>query len=273
MKAFRFEAKRVYRSQCWFESLYRHSLALYPPGFRAAHSEAMLQTLRDALRDPDASRLQLLLSLLIDLPHSVVREWHTMIQERFGQRIFVLYAGLLAATLTVLTLGICASVQSSLRQSANDPQIQMVRDAAALLEAGGSAESALPPGQVNAATSLSPFLIVYDDAGRPVASSASLDGRAPGPPAGVFEFARQHGEDWVTWQPRPGVRIASIVKRVRGTHPGFVLAGRSLEEVEARKGNLGNLFLLLWGAVMGLLVVSTGIFAWMTRPLQTSAAS
>jgi hypothetical protein len=125
---------------------------------------------------------------------------------------------------------------------------------------------------VNAATSLAPFLIVYDDAGKPIGSSANLDGRAPGPPAGVFDYARQHGEDWITWQPRRGVRIASIVKRVSGPHPGFVLAGRSLQEVEARKDVVGDLMLLIWGAMMGLLVVGTTIFAWITRRPQMNVA-
>ena len=51
------------------------------------------------------------------------------------------------------------------------------------------------------AASLAPYLIVFDDAGRPIASSARLAGAPPVPPPGVFDYTRAAGEDRITWQP------------------------------------------------------------------------
>ena len=289
MKAFRFETNRPAKQtaipsgsdflydetghrRVWIEALYRQCLALYPPRFRQAHGEEMVQTLRDALRDPAAPRPRLYLNLLTDLLWSVTKERYAMLQAKLGRRIFFFHASMLAGICTVLAVTICASIQQEMRQGANDPQVQMVRDAALLLEQGALPDAALPANRVNAAVSLAPFLIVYDEAGKPVASSATLDGRAPGPPAGVFDYARQHPEDTITWQPRHGLRFASIVKHVAGSHPGFVLAGRSLQEVEARKGIVGNLMLVGWAATMMLLFAGTVIFAWITGRSEMSTA-
>jgi hypothetical protein len=280
MKAFRFETRRFsmsrpesVRSGHWLETLYTHLLLLYPRRFRHAHGEPMLQTLRDALSDSTVHQPSLFFHLLTDLLQSVVKERYAMLQETLGRRIFLFHSAMLAILCTVLALGICASVQQVQRQDANDPQIQMVRDAASLLEQGSTLEAALPPSHVDASSSLSAFLIIYDDAGKPVASSMSLEGKSPAPPPGVFDYTRQHAEDWITWQPRRGVRFASIVKHVAGPHPGFVLAGRSLQEVEARKDIVGKIVLAAWAATMALLVAGTGAFAWMTKRSETNGAT
>jgi hypothetical protein len=78
-------------------------------------------------------------------------------------------------------------------------------------------------------------MIVYDDAGNVLASSVVLHGVTPDLPAGVLDYTRAYGEDRVTWQPEEGVRIAAVVVRYEGTQSGFVLAGRSLREVEVRE--------------------------------------
>jgi hypothetical protein len=50
----------------------------------------------------------------------------------------------LAAVTTLLCGLVYLAVQQSLRQGANDPQIQMAEDAAAALVAGSTPESVLP---------------------------------------------------------------------------------------------------------------------------------
>jgi hypothetical protein len=124
------------------------------------------------------------------------------------------------------------SVQQSLRQSANDPQIQMAEDAARALQNGAGIESVIPAGQVDINHSLAPFLVVYDSAGKPQAASGRLDGGLPEIPTGVLEYARANGQNRVSWQPREDVRVAAVVFPYDG---GFVLAGRSLREVEKRE--------------------------------------
>jgi hypothetical protein len=143
--------------------------------------------------------------------------------------------------LAVAVTGVCGlvylAVQQELRQTANDPQIQMAEDAAAALEGGAALESVVPSGKVAIESSLSPFLIVYDDRGTAVGSSAALHGRTPQLPEGVLEYVRSYGEDRITWQPEEGVRIAAVIIRYQGASPGFILAGRSLREVEVREDN------------------------------------
>ena len=130
------------------------------------------------------------------------------------------------------------TVQQSLRMGANDPQIQMAEDAATTLVAGGTPVSILPTTQQDISTSLAPFLVVYSDTGEPLASSGLLNGAAPLLPAGVFDYTRLKGEDRVSWQPESGVRVAAVVVAYGGSHPGFVLAGRSLREVEIRESQV-----------------------------------
>lgn len=140
-----------------------------------------------------------------------------------------------------------AAVQQNERQSANDPQIQLAEDAAAALAAGANASDAVPAGSVDPAKSLSPFVIAYDADGTVLSASGVLDGVPPRPPMGVFASARARGEDRVTWEPRDGVRIAAVIAPYQNAGgSGFVLAGRSLREVEAREDQTMRLAALAW---------------------------
>jgi len=144
----------------------------------------------------------------------------------------------LAVVIVLLCGLVYLTVQQSLRMGANDPQIQMAEDAAASMAAGGAPVSNLPATQLDISTSLAPFLVIYSDKGEPLASTGLLNGAAPFLPAGIFAYTRQNGEDRVSWQPEAGVRVAAVVVAYGGSHPGFVLAGRSLREVEIREGQI-----------------------------------
>jgi len=114
----------------------------------------------------------------------------------------------------------------------------MAEDAAYLLSNGATPESVLPVRQIDLSRSIAPFIIVFDETGKPISSSALLNGQIPTLPAGVYDYVRKIGEDRITWQPEPGVRMAIVVVSSRGAKPGFVLAGRSLREVEIREHQL-----------------------------------
>ncbi|HEX8991209.1 MAG TPA: hypothetical protein VF784_05980 [Anaerolineales bacterium] len=165
----------------------------------------------------------------------------------------------LAAAVTALCVVVYATAQQLLRQGANDPQIQMAEDAAAALNAGASASSVLPAGQVELSASLAPFLIVYENTGKPAASSARLNGSLPDYPLGALQAATKAGENRVTWQPNPGVRIASVVVPFK---EGFVVAGRSLKEAEDRVSRIGELIALMWflSLIAVLVVAALGEF-------------
>lgn len=149
-------------------------------------------------------------------------------------------ANILRQWLPLAAVGIVACgviyvvAQQGLRIGANDPQIQMAQDGAAALAAGATPASLMGQGPVEMSQSLAPFVIVFDETGMPLASSARLHGRLPALPAGLLDYVREHGEDRVTWQPESGVRMATVIVHVPGGPGGFVLAGRSLLEVEKR---------------------------------------
>jgi hypothetical protein len=166
----------------------------------------------------------------------------------------------LAVAFSALIGLIYLSVQQVYRSNANDPQVQMAEDAAVALADGQPAQSLVSPEKVDIARSLAPYLVVFDSAGKPVASSALLDGQVPTLPAGVIEYARQHGEDRITWQPQPGVRGAAVVVAARGGQAGFVLAGRSLREVENRVAQLGVPFAGAWFLAMVAALGLIGLF-------------
>ncbi|MCX6031316.1 MAG: hypothetical protein NT169_18710 [Chloroflexi bacterium] len=172
----------------------------------------------------------------------------------------ILKLWLVSAVIVTCLAGLVYVVgQQLLRQTANDPQIQMAEDAGRALAGGQSLQAIVPANKIEIDKSLAPFLIAFDGSGQPVASSVTLDGQTPQVPAGVFAYTRQHGQDRLTWQPRPGVRIAAVVVYYVGSQPGFVLAGRSLREVEQRENNV--LALAAAGGLATLLAALVAIAA------------
>lgn len=158
-----------------------------------------------------------------------------------------------AVTISAFCLLIYAAVQQSYRQNADDPQVQMANDAAEALADGHSAETLVPSVKVSIDKSLAPFLIVYDASGKELASSALLDGQTPALPDGVLDSTKQTGENRVSWQPRDGVRIATVIVSYKD---GFVLAGRNMREAEQRESQMSAFAGLTWIlAMMGTLAV------------------
>jgi len=261
------------------ERLYGLALCLYPPLFREVYGPSMLQAFRDALRDPTLSRRALIPVVLRDLFTSLAKEHLVMLRDTFSRPALLFNALVLAGISTGVAFALYSIPQQVLRQGANDPQIALATDMVSVLERGGLAEmlqaGALPAmtggsARMDMAHSLSPFVIVYDDQGRPLASQAQLDGQTPAPPKGVFDYVRVHGEERVSWQPilgtEHGVRIAAVVQRVNGAHPGFVLAGRNMREVEARIDQVQQMAALTWIGMLGVIVVGTVAFGWCARP-------
>lgn len=258
------------------ERLYARALQLYPRAFRDAYAETMRRALRDALEDGELPPGLLARTLAKDMALSLIKEHCAMVNG--SQQSVVFYLGrpavafnalILAGIATVLAIALYAIPQQVLRQGANDPQIQLAGDLVARLESGVAPDLAVGSADIDMARSLTPFVIVYDDAGKPLASQARLNGEVPSPPNGVFDTVRQHGEERVSWQPvlgsERGVRIAAVVQRVGGKHSGFVLAGRSMREVEARELQVRNMAGLAWLGMLGLILLGTVSFAWFSR--------
>jgi hypothetical protein len=166
----------------------------------------------------------------------------------------------LAAVSTVLCLLVYVTVQQALRTGANDPQIEMAEDAVRALERGDAVDKVVPGGSVEIERSLAPFLMIYDAAGHAIAGSGALNGKAAAPPVGVFEFVREHGEERVTWQPAPGVRLAAVVLGTTAKPAAFVLAARSLREVQKRETYTQNVAAGALVATFVVILMLTSVF-------------
>lgn len=176
----------------------------------------------------------------------------------------------LAAAVSVLCLTVYGAVQQSQRAAANDPQIQLAEDAATRLIQGASPQDVVPSQPVDVSNSLAPGLMVLDENNRQLAGSVHLasdtpqvaDGLAPQLPSGVLAYVRGHGEDRFTWQPAGGVRLAAVVTSTGGAHPLYVVAARSLREVERREDHTRDVAAAGWV----LALAASLAFAWLKKP-------
>ena len=161
------------------------------------------------------------------------------------------------------------AIQQVLRMDANDPQIQMAEDAAMELSKGSDPASFMPLDRstFDMSQRLAPFVMIFDEQGTLLESSARLHDSLAVPPIGTFEYARVHGEDRFTWQPENGVRNATILRHFAGSHSGFVLVGRSLREVETREHTLFMLVAFGW---LASVVLSFGFILWYNKNTQTT---
>jgi hypothetical protein len=165
------------------------------------------------------------------------------------------------AVLATLGSGLVyVGVQQDLRGDANDPQRQLAEDAARALDAGAQPAAVVGGSKVDVARSLAPFVVVFDKAGGVLASDGELDGHDPAPPRGVLDAAGRDRPNVVTWQPRPGVRVATVTVPWQA---GTVLAGRSLREVERRENEALLFVAAAWLAMMVALGVAALVAAWL----------
>jgi hypothetical protein len=154
-----------------------------------------------------------------------------------------------------LTLGFCVTailfftlvvVRQDLRLSADDTQAEIAGNVELALADGTPFKYFSSANPVKIGKSLTPYVILYDRNGVPLAGNGSLDGNFPVPPKGTFDYLLAHGEDRFTWEPIPGVREA-VVARVHGDkEPVFIVVGRSLVEVESHISELTRISIVFW---------------------------
>ena len=142
------------------------------------------------------------------------------------------------------------------RQSANDAPLRLASQVATEVREGQSATIDAQP-HVDLSRSLAPFVVIEDAQGTPTAGSGYLDGKLVSLPSGVLSAAAANNQDAVTWQPRRGLRFATVTVPV-GTQ--FVSAGQSLTPIESRDGNLMLITGLAW--LVSVLVIAA---AWFVR--------
>ena len=228
--------KRLPAPMLW---LYRGALFIYPPRLRCEYREQMLQTLRDAYRGRNIGAFYFWLRVYKDLVQSSLTERFHMMRDFIFKAPIALHTAFLALILTLLGGAAAITMQQMLRRGANQPQIDMAQWYAGEIGAGEAPGKVIPPGYVDLERSLQPFVIFYDEQGNPGPGTGYLEQRIPTPPAGVFEFVRIHGSENVTWQPQPGVRIASVVRRINSKTPDSFLPGAPCVWWRNRRACLG----------------------------------
>lgn len=161
----------------------------------------------------------------------------------------------------VFWLGIYIVGQQIRRQMANQPQIDLVDQAKERLTKGAEITSVIPQKTINMATSLEPFMIIFNENGDVATASVKLDGKTPIFPKGVLDNAKARGINKVTWQPKTGVRAATVT--VPYPH-GWIMAGRSLKMVESDEVKWERILALLWlGTEIGWLLIAKKVVAKM----------
>ena len=249
---------------------YNAALHLYPRPFHHRYAAEMQLLFADLLNELPNSRARTTATfaarIAADLIPSILKEHIAMFTRRTFARVLALQAVLLIAVTTVIALLCYTTVQQTMRTSANDPQIQLAADAANRIAAGSTPAAALPAlPPIDPALTPSPFVIIYNDAGVPLATTATFNRTIPAPPAGVFTYLRSHPEDRITWKPgiianNQSLRIAAVLRPYTSAQgSGFILAGRTLTETESRISQIGSLVLLAWCAAIACILLMTFI--------------
>jgi hypothetical protein len=156
-----------------------------------------------------------------------------------------------ALLITVVAFLAWLSYGLSLRNGADRQPLRSAARAAGQLASGAPPGSVLPP-TINMASDPAPFVIVFDARHHILASSGHLGGRTPALPAGVLAWVAAHGQDRITWQPRPGLREAAVIEPYAGLHPGFVLAAQSLQGVSGQQRTLTWSIAMIWLAAVAI---------------------
>lgn len=134
-----------------------------------------------------------------------------------------------------------AAAQQALRLGANDLPRQLAEDTAAKLNAGAKPSDVVSTDKVDVQSSLAPFVIVVDKDVNVLASSGTM-GELPLPPKSSFNNPKTNkGENVFTWQPKPGVRQATVIVPYAG---GYVVAAHSLRSVEKNVDKLNQIAIL-----------------------------
>lgn len=240
-------------------ALYRRALCLYPRYLRLHYQDQMLQSARDAHADAPNGIL-FWPSLFADLVKSSVKEHLLMIREQAIARPIFFHALTIGLILTVMGGAASLTFQQMLRRGANEPQAQMAAFYASEIASGVKPDDAIPRNYVDLERSLQPFAIFYNDQGAPT-GTGYLNQALPAPPPGVFHYLRSHSTDTVTWQPQPNVRIASVIHRVSGPTPGFLLTGRSLLIVEQQESLFWRMVFIGWFVLVFLLIAGAAFLS------------
>ncbi|HMQ02101.1 MAG TPA: hypothetical protein PKD79_03470 [Candidatus Doudnabacteria bacterium] len=172
----------------------------------------------------------------------------------------------LAVVISVLFVSICYSARTVMRQAANDPQIEVTDQVTNIVRQGVPIDAIVSGAeQIDMASSKALFVMIFDNNRTLVGSSAQLEGEAPTAPSEAFDKAGTQADYRFDWEPRPGVKVAAIMKQI--DDDAYVLAGRSLAEFETRTQTLKAPLWIGWAISMLLAL----LLAALVRPMRSVA--
>ncbi len=174
----------------------------------------------------------------------------------------------MAFVITVLFGAVYLCLQQTIRQGYNWPQINAVNDVSFQLSHATAQDKALAPyatTPIDQTGSL--FVILYNDNGQAIQSSAQLDGGTPAIPLGVLKSSDSApAYHAVTWQPKSDVRIAAVVERINQDNKViYVVAGRNLAQPEQLTSSLLFLCSVGWLGAVSAALLLIAIFEPKTR--------
>jgi hypothetical protein len=240
-------------------SFYKRALLFYPAAWRREYEQQMLQTLLDAHDDRKSGAVGFWLEMYNDLLKSVCMEQMLMLREHIEKQPILFHALTLGLILTLLGGAATLTIKQILRRGANQPQAEMANFYASEIASGVAPDDSIPPGYVDLERNLEPFVVFYNQQGKPEASTGYIDQSIPILPPGIMDYIRTHGSETFTWQPRIQVRIAVVAQRVTGSHPGIVLAGRSLRLVQRDETLLYRIAFFGWLILVVLLIADAAL--------------
>jgi hypothetical protein len=155
-------------------------------------------------------------------------------QEMTKASMFRIWLAIMGAT-TLIIGASYAMVQQSTRLSADDLPLATAQTVKNQLDGGANPQDVVSPKSVDLRTNSNVFVIIADSSRHVLATSASLDGQTPLPPAGTFDYTTAHGSDHFTWQPKGNVRLATrLLSYGQSPNSGYVITGQSLKPYEDR---------------------------------------
>ncbi|MDB5187527.1 MAG: hypothetical protein JWO50_47 [Candidatus Kaiserbacteria bacterium] len=158
----------------------------------------------------------------------------------------------------VLGLGMTLYVvqQQWIRQSFNDYQMEVATDVARSLKSGANPSFIIPNKSViptDILASRSAWIVVLDESGSMVDTTANMGGQPVHLPDGILGFAKAHGTDVVTWQPNATTRQA-IVVIYEPTSKLYVVTGKSMIDIESHIAQMGVL------VAIGMCITIAGVY-------------
>ncbi len=165
----------------------------------------------------------------------------------------------LAVAITGIFIALYCTGQFILRSLANEEQVRISADVVRYLEGGGDPMALNSPMPTDIGTGLAPYIIFYSLDLRAMAGSGLLDNESPVLPRGVYEFTKKWGEHRLTWQPKPDVRHAVLMRHLDTPTAGYLLVGKSLKETERTICVLWSILSALWALTMLLSLLATAI--------------